>query len=292
MPPNLQPPQVQQWNLAIQRQVSKQWFASATYLGNHGLHETNQIELNPAILVGGVCDPSLAGTNPAVYFGLTTPTCSSPNNVNARRILNLQNPVKAAGISNLTAYDNGATSDYNGILLSTTYQFNSNFNFNANYTWSHCVGDLSIGDQVPNPGHNTPNDYVGGNRRLDRGNCFSDIRHIFNLTAVAQSPHYSGSFLGRLASDWRLSVIDQYRTGIALNLNTGIDNELNGENSFSFEEPNQLLKNPYGSGLNFLNPAAFTNPGAGNVRKQRRLQFDGTILLGIGHRIEQALQDR
>jgi len=183
--------------------------------------------------------------------------------VNARRILNLQNPVKAAGISNLTAYDNGATSDYNGILLSTTYQFNSNFNFNANYTWSHCVGDLSIGDQVPNPGHNTPNDYVGGNRRLDRGNCFSDIRHIFNLTAVAQSPHYSGSFLGRLASDWRLSVIDQYRTGIALNLNTGIDNELNGENSFSFEEPNQLLKNPYGSGLNFLNPAAFTTPALG-----------------------------
>ena len=46
-------------------------------------------------------------------------------------------------------------------------------------------------------------------------------------------------------------MIDQYRTGIALNLNTGIDNELNGENSFSFEEPNQLLKNPYGSGLNF-----------------------------------------
>ena len=184
-----------QWNLAIQRQVSKQWFASATYLGNHGLHETNQIELNPAILVGGVCDPSLAGTNPAVYFGLTTPTCSSPNNVNARRILNLQNPVKAAGISNLTAYDNGATSDYNGILLSTTYQFNSNFNFNANYTWSHCVGDLSIGDQVPNPGHNTPNDYVGGNRRLDRGNCFSDIRHIFNLTAWPNRPTTPGHFL-------------------------------------------------------------------------------------------------
>ena len=263
MPANLQPPEVQQWNLAVQRQISKQWFASATYLGNHGLHETNQIELNPAIPVGGVCNPSLAATNPAVYFGLTTPTCSSPNNVNARRILNLQKQVKAAGISNLTAYDNGATSDYNGLLLSTTYQFNTNFNFNANYTWSHCVGDLSIGDQVPNPGHNTPNDYVGGNRRLDRGNCFSDIRQIFNLTAVAQSPHYSGSLLGRLASDWRLSVIDQYRTGIALNLNTGIDNELNGENSFSFEEPNQLLKNPYGSGLNFLNPAAFATPALG-----------------------------
>ena len=58
-------------------------------------------------------------------------------------------------------------------------------------------------------------------------------------------------------------MIDQYRTGIALNLNTGIDNELNGENSFSFEEPNQLLKNPYGSGLNFLNPAAFTTPALG-----------------------------
>ncbi len=152
MPANLQPPEVQQWNLAVQRQISKQWFASATYLGNHGLHETNQIELNPAIPVGGVCNPSLAATNPAVYFGLTTPTCSSPNNVNARRILNLQNPVKATGISNLTAYDNGATSDYNGLLLSTTYQFNTNFNFNANYTWSHCVGDLSVGDHGPQPG--------------------------------------------------------------------------------------------------------------------------------------------
>ena len=104
---------------------------------------------------------------------------------------------------------------------------------------------------------------MGGNRRLDRGNCSYDIRQIWNLTAVVQSPHYTGSFLGRLASDWRLSVIDQYRTGMALNLNTGTDNELNGASSFSFEEPQALVKNPYGSGLQYLNPAAFTTPALG-----------------------------
>ncbi len=99
--------------------------------------------------------------------------------------------------------------------------------------------------------------------------------------------HYSGSFLGRLASDWRLSVINEHRTGEALNLNTGIDNELNGENSFSFEEPNQLLKNPHGSGLNFLNPAAFGTPALGTYGNVGVYSLHGAILLGTGHSAEQ-----
>ena len=264
IPANLQPPQVQQWNLGIQRQFTNQWFATATYMGNHGLHELNLIELNPASLVGGVCDP--ATTPPPVYNGETPdPSCSSPDNVNPRRMLNLQNPVKAQDIGYLTAYDSSATSDYNGLLLSTTYRLRSNLNFNANYTWSHCVGDIGVGGTLPQPGSNTPHNYVGGNRRLDRGNCAWDIRQTFNLTAVAQSPHFSGSsLLDRLASDWRLSVIDQYRTGPALNLNTGIDNELDGQSAFSFEEPNRVLPNRYGnSRLQYLNPAAFATPALG-----------------------------
>jgi hypothetical protein len=195
IPANLQPPQVQQWNLGIQRQLTTQWFATATYVGNHAIHVLNQIELNPATLVGGVCNP--ATTSPAVYNGETPdPSCSSPDNVNTRRISYLQNPLKAAHIGYLTAYDSSATQDYNGLLLNTTYRLGTKVNINANYTWSHCIGDPTggVGDQVPDPGGNTPNDYVGGNRRLDRGNCFSDIRQIFNLSAVAQSPHYTRSW--------------------------------------------------------------------------------------------------
>ena len=259
IPQNLGTPQVQTWNLAVQRQLNKQWFASVSYVGNHAIHVLNQIELNPAVVVPGL--PILA-SGAACSAVPVAANCAS--NVNARRVLDLQNPVKAQAIGNITAYDSSATQDYNGLLLNTTWKAGRNLNINGNYTWSHCIGDLNVGNGVPNPGAATPNNYLGGNRRFDRGNCVQDRRQLANITAVTQTPRFGNSAMGRVARDWRLSVIYQYRSGTPINLNTGSDNNLTGGNgNGAFEKPNQVLSNPFGSGLQYLNPAAFATPALG-----------------------------
>ena len=51
-----------------------------------------------------------------------------------------------------TDFDSGATSSYNGSLLSVTKRLSKGLLMNANYTWSHCIGDLSIGDSTGNAG--------------------------------------------------------------------------------------------------------------------------------------------
>ena len=89
-------------------------------------------------------------------------------------MLNLQNPVKAQYISNLTAFDDGATSNYNGLLLSTAWQATKTVTINANYTWSHCIGDQNWAGSIPNPAQN----YVHAN---DRGSGPGQLlgRHRF-----------------------------------------------------------------------------------------------------------------
>jgi len=48
---------------------------------------------------------------------------------------------------------------------------------------------------------------------LDYGPCDSDRRHIFNLSATAQTPDFSGAAMRAVASGWRLSGIFRALSG-------------------------------------------------------------------------------
>ena len=46
-------PYINQWNLTLQKQVGSAWLASASYMGNLGVHENQGYEGNPAIYIPG-----------------------------------------------------------------------------------------------------------------------------------------------------------------------------------------------------------------------------------------------
>src|SRR6185312_10998238 len=86
----------------------------------------------------------------------------------------------------------------------------------TNYTWSHCIGDLSIGNSTGNAGAGLINP---NNRRLDRSNCqsneiggtfSSDRRHILNFTAVYVTPHWANRKVSLFAQDWKMAGIYRY----------------------------------------------------------------------------------
>ena len=236
------------WNLAVQRQITQSWFASATYLGTHIIHVWNAVELNPAVYIPGTC---VAG-----QYGLTAaqvaanPSCTQAANILQRRVLNLANP-NANPLGYLTQYDDGATQGYNGLLLTTSYRLRSGLSVSGNYTWSHCIGLAPI--TLLNPGAN----YIHGgygvsvpganNRNADMGSCVADRRQIANMTLVYKTPKYSNQAARILATGWTLGSSIQARSGAPLTAVTGTlpDPATGNGGNASTQRPNQILPNVY-----------------------------------------------
>jgi hypothetical protein len=146
------------------------------------------------------------GTNTCVLPNGTTITglngqCSTTANIEQRRPLVQLNPAQGQLFGAVDVFDDGGTQSYEGELVSIQKRFSHNLTMNADYTFSHCIGDNTQGGSTPNinTGLTDPN-----NRRFDRGNCTQDRRHVFNLTGVAGMPKFANPILGKFASNWRL----------------------------------------------------------------------------------------
>lgn len=244
----------QQWNLSIQRQIGTNWLVQGTYLGTHIVHMWGGNQANPGVYIAGTCS---AGQYGLAAAGL----CSNPGNVNARRMLNLLNSNDGSYYGGISQLDDGGNLSYNGLVLSLQRRFAKGLTTQANYTWSHCIGD--------NP--NTELGVAGalfmipGNRRADRGNCaLSDRRHLFNLSAVYQTPNFTGGAWQAIARDWQVSGIVRLQTGPYFGITTGVDQALTGQTAY--ERPNQINASPYTPGQPlsaYLNINAFAQPAAG-----------------------------
>src|SRR4029077_6027921 len=170
------------WSLSAQRQVAADWLIAATYIGSEQYHLWDDLELNPAIYIpGGPCKLSDGNTyNP----------CSTAGNINLRRRLALTYPnVGGTTMSFLSQFGvGGGTRSYHGLLLSAQRRAARGVTVGTNYTLSHCISDANGTATPGNTDFLDPN-----NRRFDRGRCNSDLRHIFNLTSVAETPSFKNS---------------------------------------------------------------------------------------------------
>src|SRR5204862_43295 len=83
----------------------------------------------------------------------------------------------------------GYTQIYHGMLLSVQRRAAKGVTVSGNYTYSHCIGPYAMfGAMGPHVDDTYVNPY---DREFDRGNCDTDRRNIFNLTAVADTPRFS-----------------------------------------------------------------------------------------------------
>jgi hypothetical protein len=293
---DLRNPYSQSWNLSIQREFGAGWLVSTSYMGSNNMHIWGNNPLNPAIYF-----PQASCT----LNGVTYSPCSSAANTHARRRLTLDRPVDGAKISYLVEADDGGTQNYHGMLLSVERRVSRGVSTGINYTISHCIGDYA---SLYNPmAMHADNEYViPDNRRFDRGNCDTDRRHVFNMTAVAETPQFSNPTLRAVATGWRLSGIYRRSSGSPLLLLAGADRALNGlEGSNPNQRPNLLLASPYGDKSagplsRYLNPVAFAQPdigtlgnvGRNSVRGPRTWAFDVSLSRTFQIREAQRLEFR
>jgi Carboxypeptidase regulatory-like domain len=245
--PNLKNPQINTWNLSIQRQMGS-WLLSGSYLGNHTAHLWSSRELNLQQFIPGNC---LAG-----QYGLTAAgPCSSTSAANtaARRVLTIANPTWGPYYSTIAYLDAGATSSYNAMLLSAQHRLSNNFSMLANWTYSHCLADPST-TELTGPSYVDPN-----NRGADRSSCASDHRQQINISGTLTSPKVEGRLLGILANGWQASPIFHWSTGNLTSATYGTDVALTGAGN---QRAQQILPDIYGDGsiLNYLNINAFQAP--------------------------------
>lgn len=263
---------VEQWNFSIQHQIAKDWLISASYLGSQMVHLFTETELNPAICTAG----------PACTTGTT----------NQRRKLYLQDPKNGIAYGFVDKWDDGGTGNYNGLLLSAQRRFSRGITLSANYTWSHCISDVT--NSLPNGGAGGGGIYIfGNNRRLDRGNCSTsavDHRHLASMTAVAEIPKFSritNPWLNQIVSGWRGASSVSMASGGYFTVTTGQDNAFSGEGG---QRPNlntAVSTSAVGTGcpnapcVSWLNPAAFQTPAPGTYGNLSTSNLEGPGALNV-----------
>ena len=267
LPSDLEPTTQYSWDAGIQRQVTRRWFASATYLGTKITHQLNAEEMNPALNLG---------FGPCRLFDATIgaerdyPVCTTAANRDQRRLLNLANRGVALGY--VTQYTDVGYQNYNGMLLNTRFDVGTNVNINANYTLSKCDTVSPIG-AVLNVGANHIHQPFQNNGStditLDEGPCAADRKHLFNLTSVLRTPRLGG-VLGAIASGWTAASVLQLRSGAPVNVVAGGDPALSGfTDNAPTQRPNVVPgANPYGDRdalTGYYNLAAFSQPAPGTL---------------------------
>src|SRR5438034_1758343 len=288
-PYDVKPTLVNQWNLSLQRQIGTDWLLTANYVGSGTRHLFTGNEQNPALFLG---------LGPCTLNGVNYSVCSTTANTNQRRLLYLQNPKEGQYYGSIGLKDDGGTANYSGLFLSVQKRLSNGVSILANYTWSHCISDLFLQNVGASAGStNFPN-----NRKAERSNCRPfDQHHVFNLSAVFQTPTFSRRAARLIASDWQVSPIMKITSGTFFSVTGGIDYALNGAPQAKDQRPNQILANPYAENKtidHWLNPAAFALPalgtygnlGANNILGPGMFQLDmavtRTIQVGEGKSLQ------
>jgi hypothetical protein len=238
-PLNSQPMSVNEWDLSYQLQMTSNWLLAVNYLGNKSTHIWTGEDIDPAISTPAVCN--------AIPGGCTVA------NENQRRVLYLINPIAGSNVSDIYHLDAGSNGEYEALYLKLQHRFTQHYTIMGNYTWSHCISEGDFQGDMGGP--YTQN---GFDRNAERGNCSFDLRQIFNLTFIAQTPHFANPWVNRFAGNWQLSPIIAYHTGTWFYGLDGFDNSMSG---IGLDRPN-VSGNPYiksttGS-LQWLNPNAFS----------------------------------
>ncbi len=273
-----------QYNLTIQRELSKDMKLEIGYVGSQGhrllaTHDLNysnpQTCLDINTLDGdGTCAqftedapfsvtvPSgfnfhmpngsvVAGTGQTLNFvGLrpySSPQCD-PTTGNGC-------PVNGVPVfTGVFAQDTIASSSYNSLQVSLDKRLAHGLQLNAAYTYSKSIDEASTFEGILNP--------LPGARNY--APSLFDARHRFVISYYWDVPvrKYSG-FAGKLLDGWALSGITTYQTGFPIRITSSSDNELMNSADFEYPgEPDKLApfgwQSPQKNGNYYFNPQIFT----------------------------------
>jgi len=199
-----QTPRVYNWNISIERQIGAGWLFRAAYVGTHGSHIRELVQLNPAVYIPG-----------------------STLSTDARRVF--------PGYGGITQQTMDVNSLYNGGQFSVEKRVSQSgflhaLTMLANYTWSKAIDTLPVSAGVENTGVSTVPFWSTGRRAFDTGRSDFDHRHRMVVSYNMPLPRFSGSnaLVKGVFGSWELSGVFTVQSADALTITSGRDQSLTG----------------------------------------------------------------
>jgi hypothetical protein len=180
----LKTPYFLQWSLGIERELGANGSLRVDYVGTRAVHEPYQVQLNG---YQNVCDGCFA---PFAYNKPLDPR-----------------------FGNVNGFTTGAGSNYTGLQTSVTKQF-AGLTLHGNYTYSHCLDEISNGGLLPfsSLGIISP---LPGDLSREYGNCDYDIRHNISAFGIYEVPfHSTHAILRRTLGGWQISQTAILHSGV------------------------------------------------------------------------------
>ncbi len=243
--PNRKDPRSQEWNVEIQRQMTRNLALSVGYVGSYSdrLDETGLF--NTAVTPGAGTPAQVAQRQPFPWITGTPFFGTDRGNAN-----------------------------YNALQVKLDHRFANGFQYLVSYTWSKAIDAGSSGWFAAENGSG-----AGGSSSLQnyydpngsRSVSSYDIPHFLSMSGIWELPFGKGkkyfnqhAIASRLLGNWQMNGVVQLRSGQPYNLAVSGDvaNIGNSVPWWNYARPN-LVGNPlpsYPTAKQWFNPAAFAVP--------------------------------
>ena len=194
-------PYYEQWSFGIQQQIGDKTSLSLGYVGNHGVFIPIYNQGVNAFMNDNATGYNLAPFPTTPPTGCGNPKCTS-----------------SAVFGTVQQYSSVGVTNFNGLTASVNQRMTYGFSFQASYTWSHTI------DEVSNDGFNEPYNRTTSllyqvnpfcPRCNNYGSADYDIRSSFNAGYVWQTPfEFSNKFASAALGNWTVSQNFFARSGL------------------------------------------------------------------------------
>jgi hypothetical protein len=214
----------QQWNLTIQRELGRNWFAEVGYVGTKGTHLRSTYDPAEAKLV--------SPQNPIILQGVSCNGAPAPCKVvdNTAENVSARSPFLGIAPANFEAFAPNSDSIYHSLQATLGHHYSKGLYWQSAYTFSKEIDDVSNATVAFDTRFNDQNI-----ARDSRGLGDFDRRHRFVTSAVYQLPffaHASG-LEGRALGGWEISGVLTLQSGLPF---TPIDSA--GGSAYALSSPN------------------------------------------------------
>jgi hypothetical protein len=249
---NYQVPVTYNWNLTIERQLTRDLMFRISYVGSHSSHIATSEQLNPAVFTPG-----------------------STLSTDQRRIFK--------NFSGITLDSQSVNEHYDSLQLGVEKRLSHGLTVLANYTYGNAMDNLPFAQSVTGPGPNAPGTvypwYFPKADALDYGRSDFDRRHRFVLSYVYMLPSLKGAnnVVRGIFGNWQVTGLLQTQTGDPLTVKSGKDQSNTGIGG----DRAMLVGPALGPGacgasapcVPYLIPGSFAQPPAASVANPYILSF-------------------
>jgi hypothetical protein len=259
---NAKTPTVQEWNLTIERQVSRNTVVRVAYVGSHGYHDL--LSVDPNTIPAQTCSTQVGCQSGGV--GSTKGT--APQGVKYIPVGTRPNPYLSSGFFWYTE----GNSSYNALETEVTHRLSQGLQFRANYTWSKNL-DVNSGLTGAQASNQAQMVLDRNDLQMDWGLAALNITSQCSISGSYELPLGAGKRwrvragpASKLLEGWQINGIATLLSGFPFTPLVGSNRSGDGDT----RNPDRPSLNPDSTGPVLLrrpnqwfDPNAFTLPAAG-----------------------------